>query len=139
MEDIDVWWLLMTNLAEDDEVALAEIENSLITYLNLAFRFTTEGKHLPPEYVDAVRRVHAEYRAMEHAKFGESHHTRLARELGVTGYLRERFSLCGTPEGFVEQAKKLRANGVTKIWLSMRAADKPRFLRLWNDGVRPAL
>jgi hypothetical protein len=86
-----------------------------------------------------VNVVHREYRAMEHAKFEEGHHTRLARELGVTGYLRERFSLCGTPDGVVERAKQLRAAGVHKLWLSMRAADKPRFLRLWNEAVRGAL
>jgi len=139
VDNIDVWWLLMTNLAEDDGTALAEIENSLITYMNLAFRFTTEGKHLPAEFVAAVQTVHAEYRAMEHAKFGEGHHTRLARELGVTPYLRERFSLPGTPDGFVQRAQRLRAVGIDKIWLSMRAADKGRFLRLWNEAVRPAL
>ncbi|MBI4308237.1 MAG: LLM class flavin-dependent oxidoreductase [Chloroflexi bacterium] len=137
VEDIDVWWLAMANLAEDDATALNEIKNSLVTYANLAFRFTTEGKHLPPEYESAVQRIHAEYRPLEHAKFGPSHHARLADELGLTPYLARRFSVCGAPEAFVRRVAEVHAAGAEKVWLSVRVADKRRFLRLWNTQVRP--
>ncbi|MEK7872487.1 MAG: LLM class flavin-dependent oxidoreductase [Chloroflexota bacterium] len=137
VEDIDVWWLVMGNLAEDDATALNDIKNSLVTYANLAFRFTTEGKRLPPEYEPAVRRIHAEYNAMEHAKFGPSHHANLCDELGLTPYLRKRFSVCGSPKEFIRHAEEAHAAGAHKLWLSIRVADKSRFLRLWNTQVRP--
>lgn len=137
VEDIDVWWAVMANLAEDDNSALNEIKNSLVTRANQAFRFTTQGKHLPPEYEPAIRRIHAEYNALEHAKFGPSHHASLCDDLGLTPYLAQRFSICGSPNRFIRRIEEAHLAGAKKLSLHVRVADKRRFLRLWNTKVRP--
>ena len=135
--DIDVWWAVMANLAEDNDTALNEIKNSLVTRANQAFRFTTAGKHLPPQYEPAIKRIHAEYNALEHAKFGPSHHADLCDELGLTPYLAQRFSVCGSPEGFIRRVAEARAAGAEQISFHVRVANKRRFLRLWRQNVRP--
>ena len=137
VDDIDVWWAVMANLAEDDETALNELKGSLVTRAHHAFRFTTEGKRLPPEYVPAMQRIQEDYRPMEHTKFGPSHHARLADDLGLTPYLARRFGLYGSPEGFVRRTREAHAAGARKIALHVRVADKRRFLRLWRDKVMP--
>jgi 5,10-methylenetetrahydromethanopterin reductase len=139
LDDLDVWWLLMANLADDDATAVGEIRNSLVTYANLAFRLTLHGKRLPAEHEAAIRRIHQEYRPLEHARFGPSHHADLADSLGLTPYLRERFALCGTPADFLARARTLGERGCRNLWLTVRVPDKARFLRLWNDEVQPHL
>lgn len=133
------WFLVMGNLAETDEVAVGEIRNSLITFANLAFKSGLAGKHLPPEHEAAIRTVHERYNALEHAKYGDSDHARLADELGLTDYLRKRFALCGTPDSVLDQIRGLAALGCEHIWLSIRVPDKERVLRLWGDAVLPVL
>jgi signal transduction histidine kinase len=51
---VDLWWLPLTNLAEDRQTAVEEIKMSLAAAGNHLSRFTTEGKHIPPELLPKV-------------------------------------------------------------------------------------
>ncbi|MBI4308221.1 MAG: LLM class flavin-dependent oxidoreductase [Chloroflexi bacterium] len=137
MQEIDVWWAVQSNLAEDDATALNELKASLITRAHHAFRFTTKGKHLPPEYEAAMQRIQQEYQPLQHATFGAPAHVRLADELDVTPYLARRFAICGSPETFIRRVEEAHAAGAKQLSLHVRVADKRRFLRLWNERVRP--
>jgi len=140
VEDLDIWWLLMGGLDEDPGKALDDVKHSLTTYANLAFRFSMEGKHLPPQYHDAVKRIHAEYRAKDHVTGGAAkEHSRLADDTGLTQYLASRFSLAGTPHQVLEQIARANKAGAKNIWITLRFPGKERFLRLWEEGVAPAL
>ncbi len=136
-KDIDVWWAVQSNLAEDDATALNELKASLVTRAHHAFRFTTKGKHLPPEYEAAMQRIQREYEPLQHATFSAPAHVRLADELKVTPYLAQRFSICGSPETFVRRIEEAHAAGATQLSLHVRVANKRRFLRLWNERVLP--
>ena len=140
LEDIDVWWLVMGGLSEDAAEALEVVKYSLTTYANLAFRFTTAGKHLPKEFESAVRRIHQEYRPQEHVHPGEDKfHSRLADETGFTQYLASRFAVAGTPKQFADQARRARAAGAKQLWFPIRYPNKARFFRLWTERVAPLL
>jgi 5,10-methylenetetrahydromethanopterin reductase len=140
LEDIDIWWLLMGSLDESPARALDDIKHSLTTYANLAFRFTPEGKHLPPEYLDAVKRIHAEYRPKDHVTGGaDRKHQQLADETGFTRYLASRFSVAGTPEQVLERISEAHAMGAKQLWITLRFPGKERFFRLWERRVLPAL
>lgn len=140
VEDLDIWWLLMGGLDQDANRALDDVKHSLTTYANLAFRFSIEGKHLPAQYHDAVRRIHQEYKAKDHVTGGsQKEHSRLADETGLTQYLASRFSLAGTPHQVLDQIARANRAGARQLWITLRFPGKERFFRLWEEGVAPAL
>lgn len=140
LADLDVWWLLMGSLDESPAKALDDIKHSLTTYANLAFRFTTQGKHLPAQFRGAVERIHAEYRPKDHVTGGEDRkHQQLADETGFTRYLASRFSVSGSPEQVLERIEQARSMGASQLWLTLRFPGKERFFRLWEKRVLPAL
>jgi 5,10-methylenetetrahydromethanopterin reductase len=139
LSDLDVRWLVVANLADDDATALEEIKPSLATFANVAFKSTKRGKQIPPEYDEALHRLHAEYDAMDHGVFGGTRQAELCDEYGLTPYLEERFALSGTPERFLAQVERARAAGAQRFWLALRVPPKERILRLWRDEVLPRL
>jgi 5,10-methylenetetrahydromethanopterin reductase len=140
VEDLDIWWLLMGGLDADPQKALDDVKHSLTTYANLAFRFSMEGKHLPAQFYDAVKRIHTEYRAKDHVTGGaKKEHARLADETGLTQYLASRFALAGTPHQVLEQAARANRAGARQLWITLRFPGKERFFRHWEEGVAPAL
>src|SRR5258707_1042649 len=48
LDDVDVWWFAKTSLADRREQAIAPIKMALAASANHAFRFTLEGKGVPP-------------------------------------------------------------------------------------------
>lgn len=140
VEDLDIWWLLMGGLDESPVKALDDIKHSLTTYANLAFRFSMEGKHLPAKYHEAVRKIHAEYKAKDHVTGGvQKEHAKLADDTGLTEYLQSRFSLSGSPGQVLQRIDQANKAGAKQLWVTLRFPGKERFFRLWEEGVLPGL
>lgn len=140
LADLDVWWSVMGSLHEDRDKALDAIKAHLATFANSAFRFTTAGKHLPPELEPAIRRLMAEYRPEEHVHEGpDRKHASLADETGLTPYIARRAAIVGTPEDAVEQIKKAHRAGAEQLFIALRVPEKRRILQLWEQRVLPAL
>ena len=55
VEDIDVWWLVKSNVAESRAAGLEPIKMALAASANHAFRFTLEGKGLGEDLHEQVR------------------------------------------------------------------------------------
>ena len=140
LADLDIWWLLMGSLDESPDKALEDIKHSLTTYANLAFRFSMEGKHLPPQFHDAVRKIHAEYRSKDHVTGrAAGEHARIADDTGLTRYLASRFSLSGSPAQVLERIAQANKAGAQQLWITLRFPGKERFFRWWEKGVLPSL
>jgi 5,10-methylenetetrahydromethanopterin reductase len=139
MADLDIWWYVLAGLAEDDAEADRELRHSLASFANAAFKCGLAGKGVPDRFVPDVRRLLAGYHPMEHAKYGNRRHAALVADPAFRGYLAHRFALCGSPDSVVTQLSAAAAAGATNVWLSVRAADKHRFLRLWATAVAPAV
>lgn len=133
---IDVWWLALTNLADDDDTALAELKGSLATFANMAVKSQALRSRLPVEVAGAMEELSSRYVPMQHSAYGASDNSRLTDELDLTGYLRRRFALCGTPETFAAAVREAHAAGARDLWLSIRVPDKRRVLRMWRDEAR---
>jgi len=58
---IDMWWLVKANVSEDPRQALEESRMALAASANHAFRFTLEGKRVPPELAGRIERLQREY------------------------------------------------------------------------------
>jgi 5,10-methylenetetrahydromethanopterin reductase len=139
MADLDIWWYVLAGLAEDDAEADREMRHSLASFANAAFKSGLAGKGVPERYVPDVRRLLAGYNPMEHAKFGNRRHAALVADPEFHRYLSGRFALCGDPDTVVGQLRRAAAAGARNVWLSVRAPDKHRFLRLWTTAVAPAV
>jgi 5,10-methylenetetrahydromethanopterin reductase len=135
--EVDLWWLPLTNLAEDRRAAVEEIKMSLASAGSHLARFTTSGKHIPPELLAKVEQLGGRYHFDQHDK-PDSANRRLIEELGLVEYLAERFSVAGTPEDCVRKLERAVEAGATQFWMSVHFDDKVRFMRDWASRVMPA-
>lgn len=135
-DTLDVWWLVKCNVQDDSTAALDEIKMGLAASANHGFRFTLEGKHVPPEYVEPIRQLLATYRSAEHESLG-GHNSFLPDRLGLTDYLRQRFGAVGTPEEVVEQIRAMQAAGADQLLLTCFSHDRPRLIRTLGERVLP--
>ncbi len=135
---IDIWWWTMCNVAEHRDRALGEMGAALAATGNHLTRFTTEGKHIPPQLMESMTRLRAAYQVESHfVPGGESPNSRLVDQLGLRDYLAERFAIAGTPDECVEKIQGLAAIGVNQIWTSPSFADKMAFMHAWSEQVLP--
>lgn len=137
--EIDVWWLALANLADDEATAVQELKGSLATFGHMATKSRAQRELLGPEIQPAIERLHSEYDAMQHGTHGASDNAQLTDELGLTDYLRRRFGVCGSPDTFLASVADAQEAGAHNLWFAVRTPDKDRFLRLWAIEVQPHL
>jgi len=117
--EVDVWWFVKWNMDDDRARAVHEARMTLTASANHAFRFTLEGKHIPDELKDPIRRLQDQYVFSEHEAHGESmRNAELVTELGLMDYLSERFTICGPPADFTKKLTELSALGVNKVLMA---------------------
>ena len=138
--DMDIWWLVICNFGKTKAEATAGIRMSLAAPANQLARFTTENKHIPEKYLDAIRQLNQSYDFRVHLK-GETEttNTRLVHELGLEDYLVNRYAVVGTPEECRDRIKSLVSRGVENIWLSVYFPDKLEFMKVWADEIMDRL
>jgi 5,10-methylenetetrahydromethanopterin reductase len=136
---IDVWWLVKACIADSREQAVGEIKMALAASANHAFRFTLEGKAVPPDLAEPIRRLQGEYNAHEHEVLGPTGNAALTDRLGLTGYLAERFAIAGTPAECAAQVERAVAAGARQLLLTGIVRDPTRFVERWAGEVVPRL
>ena len=134
---IDMWWWPDINIAGSYREAVAEITMSLAAAGNHLSRFTTEGKHIPPELLAKIKELGKRYVFEEHVTVGSAN-CRLIEELGLVEYLAERFAIVGTEADCIRKLQAAADAGARQIWLSVHFDDKYRFLREWAAKIIPA-
>ena len=131
LDDVDMWWLPLTNIRNDRAAAVDEIAMTLASAGSHLSRFGTAGKHVPPELeaavVDLGRRYHADQHDMP-----DSDNRALIHELGLVDYLAERFSIVGTIDDCAAKLEGAIDAGARQFWMSIHFDDKERFLREWG-------
>lgn len=137
LDEIDMWWLPLTNVAADRATAIDEIGMSLASAGSHLTYFTTEGKHIPPEMLDKVKALGQRYRHDQHDK-PDGPNRRLIFELGLADYLADRYSIAGTPAECVKKIERAVDAGARQFWMSIHFDDKLRFLRDWSAKVMSA-
>ena len=134
LDDVDLWWLPVTNVREDRAAAIDEIAMTLASAGSHLSRFTTEGKHIPPALHEAVVALGERYRPEEHSR-PDSSNRALIRELGLLDYLAERFAVAGTVDDCVAKLEAAVEAGARQLWMSVHFDDKERFLREWRAVI----
>lgn len=140
LEDLDVWWQAKWNIADSRTKAVEEIRMALAGSANHAFRFTLDGKYVPEEFHEPIRRLQEQYAFAEHEAYGaEKKNAQLVDELGLREYLAERFAIAGTVEDFLGRLEQLAALGVRQVRLSVGGKDRARLLRIVAKEIMPCL
>lgn len=134
---IDMWWWPDVNVAASYRDAVDEIKMSLAAAGNHLSRFTTEGKHIPPDLLEKVRILGERYVFSSHTLPGSANN-RLIEDLGLVDYLADRFAAVGTPADCIKKLEAAIDAGARQFWMSVHFDDKERFLREWATTVAPA-
>jgi 5,10-methylenetetrahydromethanopterin reductase len=134
---IDLWWWPDVNVAPSYREGVGEITMSLAAAGNHLSRFTTEGKHIPPDLLEKVRALGQRYVFSSHTLPGSAN-SQLIKELGLVDYLADRFAVVGTPADCIRKLEAAVEAGARQFWMSVHFDDKERFLRDWAARVVPA-
>lgn len=134
---IDLWWWPDVNVAGSYREAVEEIKMSLAAAGNHLTRFTTEGKHIPPDLLPKLKLLGERYAFADHVR-PDSANDRLIEELGLVDYLADRFAAAGSPQDCIRKLERAIEAGARQFWMSVHFDDKLRFIRDWAERVMPA-
>jgi 5,10-methylenetetrahydromethanopterin reductase len=138
LADLDVWWFAKTNVADTREEAVAPIKMALAASANHAFRFTLEGKGVPPDLHEKIRALQREYNAHHHELPGAGNAV-LTDRWGLTDFLVDRFGIAGTPDDCVAQIGRAMAAGARQFVITSFVSDRRAFMRRWMREVAAAI
>jgi 5,10-methylenetetrahydromethanopterin reductase len=137
---IDLWCMVRANVTDDVAAGIDEIRMELASNAHHVFRFTLEGKHVPGELADAIRRVQKGYHPVAHEALGPSPNARLLDgEPALRAYLAERFGAVGPPAVCVEKLRGVVEAGIDGLLVTGFVAERARLIRVLGEEVLPRL
>lgn len=140
LEDLDIWWVALLNVGPPRQEAIEQLQFSLASYAHIIFRHTLEGKAVPPELAEPMRRLVEGYRSRFHIRPGEVNpNAQLVEDCGLTDYLADRLAIAGTVEECLTRLKTLQELGIEQIWTPVRFADKALLMRAICEELMPRL
>ncbi len=137
---IDRWALVRANVTDDMAAGIEEIRMELASNAHHVFRFTLEGKHVPGDLADAIRRVQTGYQPAAHEALGPSPNARLLdTEPTLRAYLADRFAAIGPAAVCVEKLRGVVEAGIDGLLVTGFVADRARLIRTLGEHVLPHL
>lgn len=132
---VKVWAFAKCNVADTREEAIGEIKMALAASAHHSFRFTLEGKHLPPDLHEPIRKLMEQYVPAQHEQVGQTRNAALSDELGLTDYLAQRFAVVGTPQECRQQVQTIADQGVDVLFLTAIGPRPDEILRRLSQEV----
>ena len=137
---IDLWTLVRANVTDDAAAGVNEIKMELASNAHHVFRFTLEGKHVPDDLADAIRRVQRGYQPAAHEALGPSPNAALLdAEPALRAYLADRFAAVGPAAACAEKLAAVVEAGIDGLLVTGFVADRPRLIRALGEHVLPHL
>lgn len=137
IDDIDVWTLARVNVGPDRGALVNEIRMELASTAHHAFRFTQEGKIVPPEFSDAIQRVQSGYRPAHHEDLGQSPNAGLMDDPAFLAYMTDRFAVVGTADQCVERIQSIRASGIHQFLFTGFVEERAALIEALGKWVFP--
>ncbi len=134
LDDVDVWWFAKTSLADRRADAIEPIKMALAASANHAFRFTLEGKGVPPDLHEKIRALQREYDSHHHELPGAANAS-LPDRWDLTDFLVDRFAIAGAPADCVAQVERAMAAGARQFLITGFVPDPRAFVRRWMREV----
>src|SRR5262249_58178981 len=126
-----------TNVADTRARAIAPITMALAASANHAFRFTLEGKGVPPDLFEKIKGLQKEYDSHHHEIAGGGN-AALTERWGLTEFLADRFAFAGTPDDCAAQIRRAMAAGAHQFMITGFVPDPGAFVRRWLPEGAPA-
>lgn len=131
---IDLWTLVRVNVTDDVTAGIAEIAMELASSAHHVFRFTLDGKHVPDDLAEAIRRIQRGYQPAAHEQLGPSPNAALLdADPVLLRYLADRFAVVGPVEACVEKLRPVA--GFTGMLFTGFVPDRARLIRLLGEQV----
>ena len=137
VDDLDIWALARVNVGRDRAALVDEIRMELASMAHHAFRFTLEGKLVPPELADAIRKVQQGYQPAHHEDLGESPNAGLMQDPELLDYMTDRFAVVGTADQCVERIQAIRAAGFHQLLFTGFVDDRAELIKALGQSVFP--
>lgn len=137
LDDLDIWGLARVNVGGDRAALIDEIRMELASTAHHAFRFTQDGKLVPPELADAIRRVQSGYRPAHHEDLGSSPNAALMDDPDLRAYMAARFAILGTADQCIEQIQAIRAAGLSQILFTGFVEHRATLIKTLGRDVLP--
>lgn len=137
LDDIDVWTLARVNVGADRAALVNEIRMELASTAHHAFRFTQDGKLIPPEFAEAIRRVQSGYRPAHHEDLGQSPNAGLMDDPNFLSYMTDRFAVIGTADECVERIQSIRASGIHQFLFTGFVDERAALIETLGKSVFP--
>jgi 5,10-methylenetetrahydromethanopterin reductase len=132
--DVDVWWFAKTNVDDHRDHAIEPIKMALAASANHAFRFTRDGKGVPPDLHERILALQREYNSHQHEMPGAANAS-LPDRWGLTEFLVDRFAVAGTPHDCIAQIRRAMAAGARQFIVTGFVSDPRTFMRRWSREV----
>jgi 5,10-methylenetetrahydromethanopterin reductase len=140
LSHLDLWTLVRANVTDDVEAGIDEIRMELASNAHHVFRFTLEGKHVPGDLADAIRRVQKGYQPAAHEALGPSPNARLLdSEPALRAYLADRFGAVGPAAVCAEKLRGVVEAGVGGLLVTGFVHDRARLIRALGEQVLPRM
>ena len=139
VDDIEIWHMCNLIFAPTEDEGIDLIPSVLAGTANHVFRFTLEGKGLPPDMQARIRGLMSEYQSRHHAQPGQQNpNNELVDKWGLREYLARQGTIAGPPERCVERLHEVADHGVRNIIVSQFVSDQRQWMRTFADEVLPA-
>lgn len=134
----ETWHQYRYVVADDRAHAVREMRTVAAAVGHHALSGDLDAKRVPPHLHAAMRELGARYDPAFHCAPGDSPNAVLIDELGLTDYLIDRFTICGTPDDCIERVLSLNRAGVTKFLMATTVDPVGNMIR-WGREVVPGV
>ena len=135
---IDLWTMVRANVTDDVEAGIDEIKMELASNAHHVFRFTLDGKHVPGDLADAIRRVQKGYQPAAHEALGPSPNAALLdAEPVLRAYLAERFGAVGPGAVVADKLRAVVDAGISGLLVTGFVHERTALIRALGESVLP--
>ena len=139
LEEIEIWCMAAMSPGRTEEEGIARLRYLLAGTANHVYRFHTEGKAVPEQYLDAIAELQRRYDSTAHATPERAEaNARLVEDLGLVEFLAARSVIAGPPERRVERIREVATAGATNLIVSQFVDDQLAFMDEFAAEIAPA-
>jgi alkanesulfonate monooxygenase SsuD/methylene tetrahydromethanopterin reductase-like flavin-dependent oxidoreductase (luciferase family) len=139
LEEIEIWCMAAMSPGRTEEEGIARLRYLLAGTANHVYRFHTEGKAVPEQYLDAIAELQRRYDSSAHAMPERAEaNAKLVENLGLVEFLAARSVIAGPPERRVERIREVAAAGATNLIVSQFVDDQLAFMDEFAAEIAPA-
>jgi 5,10-methylenetetrahydromethanopterin reductase len=133
---VDLWTMVRANVTDDVAAGIDEIRMELASNAHHVFRFTLEGKQVPPALADAIVRVQKGYQPAAHEALGPSPNAALLDgEPALRAYLAQRFAAVGPASVVADKLRAVVDAGISGLLVTGFVRERQALIRTLGERV----